>query len=248
MDETPRSADREAAERDSPPGDAQKQEAAPADQAEVEDVEVVEDTPGDQAAAEPQDQAELGPDAGEPRKYRRRKLIVDREFQFRFLAIWLFILISVLLCVAIVFFSTRAIAEKGVQGQDADVLRQLEWSLKLIGVLLICATIFFALYALLLSHRIAGPAYRLKQCMRAMIGGEHDFSVTLRKGDYLKDLAAALDELNQVMRAKDQNLRMTLEEAQRFQAMLDDGRLDEETRQLLGRVIDRLSATVGPKV
>ncbi len=49
--------------------------------------------------------------------------------------------------------------------------------------------------SLLISHRLAGPVYRLEQAIAAVSAGRLDLTVRLRKGDELSELALALQEL-----------------------------------------------------
>lgn len=44
-----------------------------------------------------------------------------------------------------------------------------------------------------ISHRVAGPAYRLVSTLEAVQRGEHVAPITLRKGDQLQDLAETLN-------------------------------------------------------
>jgi hypothetical protein len=49
---------------------------------------------------------------------------------------------------------------------------------------------------LLLSHRIGGPAYHLRQYMKGLAGGRvKPSTVRLRRNDFFHDLADALNEL-----------------------------------------------------
>ena len=49
--------------------------------------------------------------------------------------------------------------------------------------------------SILLSHRIAGPLYRIERTLDKIIQGEDTEFITLRKGDELQDLAGRINEL-----------------------------------------------------
>jgi methyl-accepting chemotaxis protein len=58
----------------------------------------------------------------------------------------------------------------------------------------ICGTALMGLNALRLSHRIAGPMYRIKRTLEAVQNGNLAIRANLRRGDELQDLATDLNE------------------------------------------------------
>ena len=61
---------------------------------------------------------------------------------------------------------------------------------------LVMACLGFVVYtALHISHRVAGPSYRMRQTMKAFRSGDTEVRARLRKGDYLTKLADELNEL-----------------------------------------------------
>jgi hypothetical protein len=54
---------------------------------------------------------------------------------------------------------------------------------------------FFAWDALKLSHRVAGPIYRLRQTIRTIIAGQPVRRVKLRDGDHLTEVAEDVNEM-----------------------------------------------------
>jgi methyl-accepting chemotaxis protein len=55
-------------------------------------------------------------------------------------------------------------------------------------------------WAVLLSHRVVGPMFRLKQVMRTVGEGDLTYQVRFRARDRLKDVAAAFDEMTGKLR------------------------------------------------
>ena len=61
----------------------------------------------------------------------------------------------------------------------------------------VLVSVMFLLYnALKISHRIAGPIYRICKCIQRIRGGDIGFEITLRDGDHLEEVR---DELNQLL-------------------------------------------------
>jgi hypothetical protein len=59
--------------------------------------------------------------------------------------------------------------------------------------------ITFGFFGVYLTHKVAGPVYRLKNALRSFGAGKKTEPVVLRKGDFLHDLA---DEINQIIAKK----------------------------------------------
>lgn len=63
-----------------------------------------------------------------------------------------------------------------------------------------------AVIAILLTHRIAGPAFVLRRAIKSFLEGDFHPRLTLRKKDYLKDLAADLQRLGAHFEARERVL------------------------------------------
>ena len=67
-----------------------------------------------------------------------------------------------------------------------QIIMVMFWSIILIGCL-----------ALLFSHRVAGPLYRLQKCIDQFASGQDTGPIRLRKKDHYKGLAASIENLRQ---------------------------------------------------
>ncbi len=148
-------------------------------------------------------------------KERRTIYVVDREFQFRFLTNWIFMTLAFIALIIVVVVAGAHLLQ-GVSTQQA--FSTLSFMLKMNGLFVILLTVFMGLYTILLSHRVAGPAYRVSQCLKKMIVGSYDFTVTLRKKDYLKDVAADMNLLLVDLRKRQAKVREALEAARKARA------------------------------
>lgn len=86
-----------------------------------------------------------------------------------------------------------------------EFLKDQESSLRIVFLII---TLWFSLMnsfiLLLFTHRVAGPAYRLKRGMQDILDGNLTESIKVRKGDFLDDLAALLDRIREKILQKDQ--------------------------------------------
>ena len=66
-------------------------------------------------------------------------------------------------------------------------------------LIIIFSGLLLATLALLHSHKVAGPLYRLEKVLEEMKEGKSPGKITLRKGDRVERLAALLEEVGKVM-------------------------------------------------
>ena len=168
--------------------------------------------------------------------YRRRHYFIDPGLQLRYLVH--------LSTVALVFGAGAMLA--GAVYADAiaglPVIRDLIGQGLVPGMLATAAAalvLFVGASSLFLSHRLAGPGYRLRKALEQVERGERGFRVHLRRHDELKDTAAAfnamLDSLER--RAKDEDrgreaIRRDVRQALELLRETDQPQLPEALRLL----------------
>ena len=134
---------------------------------------------------------------------RRRKRMVDRRFQLG-LAVRLLLVLTALLAAGIalafapsiyVLATTNDLKSLEPAASEFLVLHKRLWP----AALLIFAGVF--LYVIRLSHRIAGPMYRIDAGLRALLEDRDPPVTKFRDDDYFQPTAALLGELSEKMRA-----------------------------------------------
>jgi methyl-accepting chemotaxis protein len=150
------------------------------------------------------------------RNRRRHKIIVDRTLQFGLslkilaaLAVYL-----LLFCVLVVFGPYVSTLLFG--GTEADLISATRRIIGFTENLLIPLFLVFvclALHSLIITHRIAGPAFRMEQTLRSMEQGDLSLDVNLRDKDYLENIA---DAYNRMVRPLRQDLLQLRDEADRI--------------------------------
>ena len=66
--------------------------------------------------------------------------------------------------------------------------------------------LLLAFQAILISHRIAGPTFRLQRAIREITDGKYQQNLTLRRYDCLKDLATGLAQLGSLLHGQREGL------------------------------------------
>ncbi|MHC4547453.1 MAG: hypothetical protein ACYTEZ_01640, partial [Planctomycetota bacterium] len=131
-------------------------------------------------------------DQAAPRqRIRRRRYIVDWRLQLNVTAHLLGVLAGIALLHTLAVFVLPG--PEALAAMDGEKVRQVLVRANVIYFTLACAIL--AVVALLLTHRIAGPAFVLERAIRSMRQGDFSQRIHLRQRDHLKPLAAALDQL-----------------------------------------------------
>ena len=133
---------------------------------------------------------------------RRKKLLINREFQIPFLAYTSGICLVIL---AIFFAANQYFFWKFTQqGLSLGLppnhtffvfLGQQKMTMNIIyivsALLVITATAYYGLY---LSNRVAGPLYRLQMHLRNWMAGDRNTVLRFRKNDFFQDIAISVDD------------------------------------------------------
>jgi len=131
------------------------------------------------------------------KSFRRRHYLVH-HLQFRLLAAVLVYFLVAVAGVVVVLFGPLVLnflgnPEYSTENYDAaGVFLRLHlhfWPL----VLLIAIVIIF--HSIQISHRIAGPLYRFRKVFAAVANGDLSVNSRIRRKDYLKGEAEALEEM-----------------------------------------------------
>ena len=97
-----------------------------------------------------------------------------------------------LVTLTIIAFGDRALS---ASGGNAEHTANLSLIIRTNAAFIILVTLFMGSYTLLLSHRMAGPSYRVNNSILRALDGDPDFQIHLRDKDYLQEVAGNLNRL-----------------------------------------------------
>jgi methyl-accepting chemotaxis protein len=171
---------------------------------------------------------------GEKTKQKlRERIIIDRSFQFRYL-IFCLALTAVLL---LLFSGVMLIVVKRLSGWWASplVIEEVVRLLVANGLFILLVGVSMGVYALFISHRIAGPAFRLETAIRQMLKGDYEQEIKLRRKDYLSNIASVLNDLLKRLRSIDRQRANIHENALKLKEAL--GKEESRLRELVENII-----------
>ncbi len=162
-------------------------------------------------------------------RYKRRQYIVDTRFQYslmsKFAILAALIVIGSLSLLVLVYYKYGDVQVSVIQpvpfGQldsavDTKVigtytLLDLLWPV--LSICLVGTLIFTFFFSLIISHRMAGPVYRMRSLLGEMAKGDLSRPVSrLRKKDEFKHLFADINNVKEHWREKIQELQLACRE------------------------------------
>ena len=140
--------------------------------------------------------------ASEARSYRRRRVLVDRSFQFRFVRVLLLVL-SFLTIAALggVYLALQVTLRTFELVRDPVSVSLFSTVGLFVALELLLISPLVAWIGILLTHKVAGPLVRIHAGVAQMTEGNFDVHLKLRKGDALEDLAEAINRLATFLRS-----------------------------------------------
>jgi hypothetical protein len=139
-------------------------------------------------------------------KNRRKQIVVDKRLQIGSVAR----LVGVVVGVGVLYMLSLVV----FLGRDASVSMNSpqvrQFMVVANGVYFGVAAVLLGTMILMLTHRFAGPTLVLKRAVDGMTQGDFSHRLSLRKHDYLKDLAACIERLRDRMQ-QDEEVRREVE-------------------------------------
>lgn len=126
--------------------------------------------------------------------FRRKKFVVKRAFQFK-IAVIMFALFSLSAFMVWweVFNSFEGLIKQGLV-HDPAAIRMVGDVTRVVCYKVILALVIVWFLALLLSHYLAGPLYRIEECLKLLRQGDLVHRARLRPHDELKGLASVYND------------------------------------------------------
>ncbi len=176
---------------------------------------------------------------------KRKAYYIDKHFQTKHMLLTMLLLMTYTFSFIIIIFAPYILtlfldyplAEKAEAARALLLLHSTVWP-GIGGVILL-----FGAVSIFISHKTAGPLYRLKKSIAEITEGNLDVKIKLRKWDDLKDLAEHVNMLAEELRNFVNTLKVDYELLSDYIVQLereiDAKRLSEESgRKIIKKVQD----------
>ena len=148
--------------------------------------------------------------------FRRRQYLIDKKYQFRFVLSGAVYIAAIVVCLSLPFMplinSLNALLLDVPPEVSHMVRRQQNWvilTFVLCSVWLITAWIIFAI---LRTHKIAGPVYNIVQLSKRVTAGDVNARVRLRNGDDLQLVAKGINDMLDSLQKREETAKQRLRE------------------------------------
>lgn len=156
---------------------------------------------------------------------KRKIYVVDRPMQLAMIRLIMGLAASILIVLFAIGFVLPS--EEFFSGMTGNEVRNL--ALRLFSVSFFACTGCLAIVAVLISHRVAGPAMVLKRAVEGFTKGEFGHRTSLRDKDYLQDLATTVGAHGKDLARRSQQRAQLLRRLR--------GSVDAEAAELVDRLL-----------
>lgn len=181
-------------------------------------------------------------------KFKRTKYLIATKFQLRYVGIILLLMsVTAIVCSYVIYYTVMVLMGEKLsnvypQGRLIAIINTV--NMRIVLSLLIITPIVTAI-GIYLSHKIAGPIYRIEKFLGDMAAGNLASRIVLRKGDELMSVAEKINTLNESLKATMTNQISGIE---RVSAGLEDIRNAVDSKQgdtvLLDTKIEKLRSDI----
>lgn len=146
--------------------------------------------------------------------FRRTRILISRRFQLRYaVTILLMMVFTAAICSYTVYYTGMiALAERIStvipQGRLVAMINMVNY--RILGNIALLAPVVILL-GIYLSHKIAGPIYRMERHINEMAAGNFSSHITLREGDELGGFANKINRLSDSLRITVLNQKVSLD-------------------------------------
>jgi len=177
-------------------------------------------------------------------KFKRTKYLVSTKLQLRYVGIILLLMLATaLMCSYVIYYTVMILMGEKLsnvypQGRLIAIINTVNIRI-LFSMLLITPVV--VVIGIFLSHKIAGPIYRIEKFLGDMAAGNFASRIVLRKGDELTSVADKINVLNDSLKAtmieQKSNMERIVAELDELEKMIDSKPADVS---LLDNNVERL--------
>ncbi|MDD2999446.1 MAG: methyl-accepting chemotaxis protein [Candidatus Riflebacteria bacterium] len=173
-------------------------------------------------------------------KHRRRTYLIKTGLQLRYMGIIISTMLLVAFGVGWVIYHTSWSRIADTPDLTLDKLSDIFDTVN--GILLRWVVVFIfaiAILSIFVSHKIAGPVFRLEETTKLIASGDLTSQIQLRHGDELQDLQEAFNQMScslQKMVAKDREvIDKLIHTADRLRQTIDQKKFSPESLESINR-------------
>lgn len=162
-------------------------------------------------------------------QFKRKQIYINMDLQFKYSLVLIFTMFVEMIIVGVGLMYVFSQPKPDVPGAN------IYFIYKMVLAIILFLTLCNITVGVYLSHKVAGPLFRFILCTKELANGNLRIQVNLRKGDEMRDLELAFNEMTErfrdVLRQDRQQLKEIEESAGALEAALEKsgaGKADKE--------------------
>jgi len=168
-------------------------------------------------------------------KGKRRIYFIDRKFQVQFIMKFcLLVIVGSLVTVSLLYIIGSRTTTVSFENTEAVVKSTADFIIPIliqtVIIVMVITGIFTIMLTLFISHKIAGPLFRLEKEFKSMAEGDISADFKLRGDDQLQNIAASLNEMKARLRFYLSTLQVSIGEMEKA---LNENINEEDKKQIL---------------
>lgn len=131
------------------------------------------------------------------RDHKRSTYIINKNFQYKFTGMAIFFVALIAAVYPLIFHQTFSSLIGNLQSQNLDVKNIADLKSKILNIHLVLHLIFtilIGIYFIIVSHRIAGPLYKLNMYLQNLKETGSIEKIKFRSNDYFKEIEVSYNE------------------------------------------------------
>lgn len=180
--------------------------------------------------------------------YKRsiKNFFIDKHFQTKYMLLTIILLLSYTLIFSIIIFLPSILtlyfnyplSEQTEAARTLLVLNRTVWPT--VGVVIL----IFSTLSIFITHKIAGPIYRLKLALSDLISGKFCSKIHLRKWDDLQELAEQVNHLSDELHNYTISLKTDHEQLSNHVKQLEESlnktdKIDDERKKIIEIILNK---------
>ena len=172
------------------------------------------------------------------KRKKRKKYIIDKNFQAKFIFKFCILIISVSLITGLLIYNfNRQTTTVAFENLRVVVKSTADFILPIIIQILLIVTLFSAIATIIVTlfttHKISGPLYRLKDELERIRGGDLTRTVRIRSADQLQIVANELDSVRKSLKDSIQVLKMQCDLIKNYAERTQEGAEESQEKKSL---------------
>jgi len=163
-------------------------------------------------------------------KFKRKQIYINMDLQFKYSLILIFTMFIEMVIVGLAVLYVFSQPKPEIPGAN------LYFIYRVVLAIIIFLTLCNITVGVYLSHKVAGPLFRFVACTQEVLKGNLKIMVNLRKGDELRELEGAFNDMTEKLRSVVRQDRLLLEDvrasASQIEAELPKGNKEKIQKEV----------------